>query len=297
MSEEKFKSQHLLTLRGEQTTIEILAEKKKAMGPGSLIDGKMYSRIKGKNYNSSLSFKIILRKELVSKLKEAGLLIGSQYKPYDYGDKDIEVLNIGDRNRLISAITDAKIKEKSIKFVSLVHGSNSNLPNTTLNANGTLRCWKCSISMSFDDYIRYVQSIPTDSSKTCKIVKTCPKDTKRGLNLIKSLDDFSLETVRGVFKILKANAGTGKSSKILGKAIDDPTRPYLVLAPFIKDCEAICGMYPSMIRQFGGSENRTREMNSHMMVKSFNTFGFGHYNDNVRAFFKGCIGQGGNNHR
>lgn len=120
MSEEKFKSQHLLTLRGEQTTIEILAEKKKAMGPGSLIDGKMYSRIKGKNYNSSLSFKIILRKELVSKLKEAGLLIGSQYKPYDYGDKDIEVLNIGDRNRLISAITDAKIKEKSIKFVSLV---------------------------------------------------------------------------------------------------------------------------------------------------------------------------------
>lgn len=95
-----------------------------------------------------------------------------------------------------------------------------------------------------------------------------------------------------MFKILKANAGTGKSSKILGKAIDDPTRPYLVLAPFIKDCEAICGMYPSMIRQFGGSENRTREMNSHMMAMSFNTFGFGHYNDNVRAFLKDVLDRG-----
>jgi hypothetical protein len=45
-SEEKFKSQHLLTLTGEQTTIEILGERKKAMGPGSLIDGKMYSKVR-----------------------------------------------------------------------------------------------------------------------------------------------------------------------------------------------------------------------------------------------------------
>jgi hypothetical protein len=45
-SEEKFKSQHLLTLTGEQTTIEILGERKKAMGPDSLIDGKMYSKVR-----------------------------------------------------------------------------------------------------------------------------------------------------------------------------------------------------------------------------------------------------------
>lgn len=132
-SEDKFKSQHLITLGGEKTTIEILGEKKKAMGPGSLIDGKMYSRAKGKSYKNSRSSKTISREEFMSKLKEAGLLIGSLFKDYDHDSVDVKIIETTNKNRLIGEIIEARLKKESIKFISPVHGSKSNLPNTTLN--------------------------------------------------------------------------------------------------------------------------------------------------------------------
>jgi len=248
-----------------------LGEKKKAMGPGSLIDGKMYSKIKGKKYSNSLSSKEISREEFISKLKEVGLIIRSRYKTdykdYDYEDKDIEVLNIGNRNRLLSALIEAKAKKKIVKFLSLVNGSKSGLPNTTMNSDGTIRCWKCSITIPFVSYVGYVQDNSIDTSRQCAQVGNYSGDLV-AIKFIKSLKGFSVETNKGVVKILKARAGSGKTTYILANVLKALNVPCLILAPGVKDCESIAGIDPSIVRQFGPAETRSSEITSNVMTYS-----------------------------
>lgn len=45
-------------------------------------------------------------------------------------------------------------------------------------------------------------------------------------------------------------------------------------------------MCPSMIRQFGNSESRTKEMNSNLMIMTYNTFAFEYYSNEVRNYLK-----------
>lgn len=76
-SEEKFKSQNLMNLVGEEKleVIEILAERKKVVGPGSVVSCKMYEPIGERDYDKTLSFKSITREEFISKLEGIGLTL------------------------------------------------------------------------------------------------------------------------------------------------------------------------------------------------------------------------------
>jgi hypothetical protein len=65
--------QHLADLTGKRTSIEVLAEGRKSMGPGSIVKSRMYKRI-GKVYKSTLTPSVIISDEEVqSRLKKIGL--------------------------------------------------------------------------------------------------------------------------------------------------------------------------------------------------------------------------------
>jgi len=133
-SEDKFKSNHLSTLKGNKTTIEILGEKKKVMGPGSIVDNVMYKRLNKEKWENTLSSEIIEKDDFISKLKEAGLKITSEYKQ----NKSVEALISieKDRDKLIDEIFESRRKRLSIKFISFIHGSSQNKPNTILFSKG-----------------------------------------------------------------------------------------------------------------------------------------------------------------
>lgn len=68
-----------------------LPKKKKVMGPGSIIEGKMS---KGRRlYKNSLSSKVILGDDILSRLKSAELIVGSiKYRSYDAGNEEVKTI-------------------------------------------------------------------------------------------------------------------------------------------------------------------------------------------------------------
>jgi hypothetical protein len=221
-------------------------------------------------------------------LKEVDLFMGSHYRigsNYDYEDKDIELLRSGDRNRLLNALIEAKTRKKIVKFSSLVHGSKSGSPNTTMYSDGTIRCWRCSITISFVNYIGYVRDNLINASKQCAQVGNYRED-QVVRKFIKSLKEFPIETNKGVVKILKARAGSGKTTCILRSVLKAFSVPCLILAPGVKDCESIAGIDPSIVRQFGPAETRSSEITSNVMVMTYSSFANRWYNETVNNFIE-----------
>lgn len=250
-----YKGSKIPTLKGwtkgalENRSIREILEDKKVMGPGSIVDCRMYSPLRGKSYSRSLSKNPIERDEFLSMLKEIGLVIRSlTYTKYESENGEVIILNERCRNRLISALIDARCKRETIKFVSLVHGSKSNLPNTTLNVDGKIRCWKCSVTMLFEKYIGYVQDNSIDISRQCVSIKDYRIDLGVERRYIKSLKEFLVEASKGTFKILKARAGAGKSTYIVCEMLEKDI-PCLILVPTVKDAESIAGIDLRIVRQ------------------------------------------------
>jgi len=71
--------------------LNYLPKKKKVMGPGSIIEGKMS---KGRRlYKNSLSSKVILGDDILSRLKSAELIVGSiKYRSYDAGNEEVKTI-------------------------------------------------------------------------------------------------------------------------------------------------------------------------------------------------------------
>jgi hypothetical protein len=279
-SEEKFKSQHLLTLIRERTTIEIIGEKKKIMAPGSVIGDKMYTKIRGLGWNNSLSREVMERVDFISKLSEAGLVISSDYVESETSEAIIVVEK--ERGKLIDVVLESFKRKVSIKFVSLVLGSSQGKPNTALFENGNVYCFRCGIVVSAGEYISYSKNSQTDSKKSCKEIKNCKLG---GINEVSSLEQIDLNIERGESAIIKARAGSGKTSYMIGKAMES-SKPILFLAPFVKDCEVISGMCPTISRQFGKSETRSQETCSNVMVMTYNSFAFKRYGIKVREWME-----------
>ena len=168
-SDDKFKSQYLRTLEGQISTIEILGEKKKAIGPGSMIDKRMYKVMNRLEWDQSLSKVVMGRDDFLSKLREGGLeLVKKEYVEYD--STEATIITEKDKVRLIDILIGAKEKEEKIKFISLVHGSSSGSPNTLLNDNCRIYCFKCSKMVSFDEYIAYFRrNNSTDRGRICEV--------------------------------------------------------------------------------------------------------------------------------
>lgn len=113
------------------------------MAPGSIVNGVMYKKI-GKIYKNTLSPIAITKDEFIAKLMKVDLVLGTlNYKKYDVRNGEVNILYDRSKGILLNSLKYAREEGRAVKFISLLHGSSSGKPNTLLNSNGIVRCWKC----------------------------------------------------------------------------------------------------------------------------------------------------------
>lgn len=190
-SPNKIKSQTLKN--GTKLSIEILAENKKVMGPGSVIDETMYRRLNPSlDFENSKSSEPLYLDELAYILDILDIQLDTTpYNARKFNVNSSVSLSSLNKSNIRQTFTDSLTNFNSIKFISPIHGSSQSTANTLLGPDGVVYCFRCNVSVSAREYLHYVEHFNLNQTTVCSDILS-PHT--------KEFSSESNETNRGILK-------------------------------------------------------------------------------------------------